>query len=305
VISIAGARFLGPGGLGRQSFIAFAAATTINVVGGGLQLALMRAVGESVGAGRPREARGLVRWASRLLNAGAVAAAAVILTAALAGAEPRAAWILAAGIAALGVLTQVPGAVLAGLQCWRDLSLVILACSALGAVGTIGMLAAGGGVTGMFAVQLVVSTGIFAGIGALARRRLRGIAASPVSPARELRRKTLRYGGSAFAGTLVTLIVFRRSELFFLEHWDNSREIAIYSVAFSAVTTLVLVPQALAAAFLVGIVPGAAVFSACAALHILPGDDAAWVAESFGHLLRGRVRSATERISARDAGAGA
>jgi O-antigen/teichoic acid export membrane protein len=46
----------------------------------------------------------------------------------------------------------------------------------------------------------------------------------------------------------VTLVVFRRSEFFFLQHWWGDRQIALYSVAFSAVTTLVLVPQALATA---------------------------------------------------------
>jgi O-antigen/teichoic acid export membrane protein len=63
-----------------------------------------------------------------------------------------------------------------------------------------------------------------------------------------LRVSTLRYAGSALVGSLVTLIVFRRSEFFFLEHWSTDRQIALYSVAFSAVMTLVLVPQALAMA---------------------------------------------------------
>ena len=247
-ISIAAARFLGPAGLGRQSFIAFVVYTTINVVGLGLQTSLMRAVGELVGAGRSAEARGLIRWGWRVLGIGAVGSTAGLLVVALTGADPRIAWILAAATAGVGVLTDAPGAALFGLQRWRDQSLVLLACGFVGAIATIVVLAAGGGITGMFAVQLAVSTAIFAGLAAFARRRLKAIAPAAVRPSHALRRHTLRYAGSAFVGSLVTLIVFRRSEFFFLQHWSSDREIALYSVSFSAVTTLVLVPQALAVA---------------------------------------------------------
>jgi O-antigen/teichoic acid export membrane protein len=245
-VSVAGARFLGPSGLGRQSFIAFVAASAVNLFGFGLQIALMRAVGESLGAGRAAEARGLVAWGARISLIGAAASTAALLTAAFSGAEPRLAWILAAATAALGVVASVPGAALAGLQRWRDISFVILGCGAPGAIGTIVVLAAGGGVTGMIAAQLVTATAIFFGVAILARRRLRALAPTSVAPSRALRRGTLRYAASAFAGSLVTLIVFRRSEFFFLQHWWNDRQTALYSVAFAAVTTLVLVPQALA-----------------------------------------------------------
>ena len=245
-VSIAGARFLGPSGLGRQSFIAFVVASAIAIFGFGLQIALMRAVGEALGAGRAGEARGLVAWGARLSLIGGTASLAALLAAAFMGAEPRTAWILAALTAALGVVAAVPGAALSGLQRWRDIALVIVGCGALGAAGTIGVLWAGGGVTGMIAAQLVTATAIFLGVTALAWRRLRAVAPTPVAPPRALRRSTLRYAGSAFAGSLVTLIVFRRSEFFFLQHWWNDRQTALYSVAFSAVVTLVLVPQAIA-----------------------------------------------------------
>jgi O-antigen/teichoic acid export membrane protein len=245
-VSVAGARFLGPSGLGRQSFIAFVCTSSINLFGYGLQISLMRAIGEAVGAGRGAEARGLFRWGARLSPFGAGASCTALLIAAFMGAQPKTAWILAAATAALGVVTAIPGAALAGLQRWRDIAIVTLGCSAGGAALTIGVLAAGGGVTGMIAAQLVTSTGIFLGVAALARRRLRAVAPAPAALPRALRRHTLRYAASAFAGSLVTLIVFRRSEFFFLQHWWNDRQTALYSVAFSAATTLVLVPQALA-----------------------------------------------------------
>jgi O-antigen/teichoic acid export membrane protein len=205
----------------------------------------MRTVGQSLGAGEHAKARGLVAWSWRFAALGSLTAFGLLTGAALAGAEPRTAWILAAATAASGVLTAIPGAVLTGLQRWRDLSIVIIAANAAGAATTILVLALGGGVTGMIAVQLGVSISILAAVTMLARRRLVAVAPAAADPG-PLKWSTLRYAGSALAGSLITLIVFRRSEFFFLEHYANDRQVALYSVAFAAVTTLVLVPQALA-----------------------------------------------------------
>jgi O-antigen/teichoic acid export membrane protein len=245
-VSIAAARKLGPSGLGRQSFIAFVAASAISVFGFGLPVALMRTVGECLGAGRAAEARGLIVWAARLSAFAATAALVAVLAAALVGAEPRTAWVLAAVTAAVGVVTAVPGAALTGLQRWRDISVVLLIWSAIGAAGTILLLAAGGGVTSMIAAQLVTAVGILVGVTARAVRRVRAVAPTTTTPPRELKLTVLRNAVPAFAAALVTLIVFRRSEFFFLQHWWNDRETALYSVAFSAETTLVFLPQALA-----------------------------------------------------------
>jgi O-antigen/teichoic acid export membrane protein len=246
-ISVAGARFLGPSGLGRQSFIAFVVATSLNLFTVGVPVALMRTVGEALGAGRDAEAQGLVRWAWRIGVGCAAVAGAVILGIAASGARPQAAWYLAAATAAVGVVTAFPGAALTGLQRWRGMSLTIITANVLSAATTILVLALGGGITGMIAVQLGAAVYIFAGVTLLGRRHVAALAPRPADPG-PLRRSTIRYAGVALAGSLVTLIVFRRSEFFFLEHYANDRRLALYSVAFSAVTTLVLVPQALATA---------------------------------------------------------
>ena len=90
-ISVAGARFLGPSGLGRQSFIAFVVATSLNLFTFGLPVALMRTVGEAVGAGRDAQARGLVQWAWRIGVGCAAVAGGIIVGVAAAGAQPQAA----------------------------------------------------------------------------------------------------------------------------------------------------------------------------------------------------------------------
>src|SRR5438105_3482580 len=62
-ISVAAARFLGPDAMGRQSFIAFIELSSAQLFTGGLSLALMRNIGEALGAGQGRAVRGLLRWA--------------------------------------------------------------------------------------------------------------------------------------------------------------------------------------------------------------------------------------------------
>ena len=44
---------------------------------------------------------------------------------------------------------------------------------------------------------------------------------------------------------ILTFVVWRRSEFLFLNHYSTDSEIAIYSVAFSSVATLLLIPQAI------------------------------------------------------------
>jgi O-antigen/teichoic acid export membrane protein len=244
-VSVAGARFLGPAGLGRQSFIAFVIVAVQSLLVLGLPIALMRAVGEAVGAERPAVARGLVDWAWRIGSVASVGAFAILFGVALLGAQPRTAWILAALTAAAGAFTSIPGNALMGLQRWRELSATIIVANAAGAAVTILVLALGGGVTGMIAVQLGVALAILVVVSTVARGRVAALAPAAADPG-PLKGHTLRYAGSALAGSLLTLIVFRRSEFFFLEHYAGDRQIALYSVPFGAVTTLVLVPQALA-----------------------------------------------------------
>ena len=89
-ISIAGARFLGPSGLGRQSFIAFVVATSLQVFGVGMPVALMRTVGEAVGAERRAEAQGLVLWGWRIgVACGALAGGVIVEAGLRSGREDR------------------------------------------------------------------------------------------------------------------------------------------------------------------------------------------------------------------------
>ena len=87
IVSVVAARFLGPDGMGRQSYIAFVALSVTTLFSGGLAVSLMRFVGESIGRGRPDDAAGLIAWGWRLDAAGAAVGGALLVAAGIAGSD--------------------------------------------------------------------------------------------------------------------------------------------------------------------------------------------------------------------------
>lgn len=246
IVSVAAARYLGPAGMGRQSYIAFVAMAMTSLLSGGLSLGLMRFVGEARGLGRSAELRSLVSFAWRAQGGVALVGSAALCVVALLGADPQSAWVLAAAGCGLGILHTVPSSVLFGLQKWREASIVGMATGGVAVPLVIVVLAYGGGITGMFAVEAAVSAVNLVLIGIWARRVLGRTSASRRS-AGELRGATARYALVSTGSVALTLIVWRRSEFFFLERYASDPEIAVYSIAFSAVTAVRLIPEAMGA----------------------------------------------------------
>jgi O-antigen/teichoic acid export membrane protein len=247
VLSVVGARFLGPDRLGVQSFIAFVSLSTITALSSSMYSALMRYVGETLGAGRSDLLPGLFRWAWRIEAAAAAVGAGSIAAAALLGAEPGSAWLLAAVVCAAGILHTVPTAVLIGLQRFRQAAVVGLTTGFAATVATVIVLWAGGGITGMFAVEAVVGVLNLAWTGTLARRSVPRTRTSERDRAAavRLRRGVGRYALLSSVGLVLELIVGTRSEFVFLQHYSSHSQIAFYSIAFSAVAALRLFPRAL------------------------------------------------------------
>jgi glycosyltransferase involved in cell wall biosynthesis/O-antigen/teichoic acid export membrane protein len=231
--------------MGRQSFIAFTMISLSQLISEGLKEALMRSIGETLGADRHGAVRGLVRWALPIMVVGGLAGGAVLAIAGLLGASPTAAWLLAGVECALIVGAGVPWAVLAGSQMWRQASMVGLVTAMVGVPVTIAVLAAGGGITGMFAVEAATAAVALVAIGVLAGRALRRLPRQ-LDNVTELRHRTSRYAVLATLMTLATFVVWQRSEFFFLSAYSNDRQIAFYSIAFAAANGLALLPGALA-----------------------------------------------------------
>jgi O-antigen/teichoic acid export membrane protein len=55
-----------------------------------------------------------------------------------------------------------------------------------------------------------------------------------------------RYAAILSIGVVLTMVVSRRSELFFLNHYSTDEQLALYSIAFAVMTTLLYLPQSLA-----------------------------------------------------------
>lgn len=243
-VSIAAARFLGAEGLGRQSFISFVALSTAMLVAGGFPLAVGRYVGETMGRGRPERVRGLIAWAWRAQALLAAVGGAILLAASLAGADPRAAWLLAAVATVVGMLHNVPSAALIGLQRWRAASVVGLVTGAISVSATIAVLAAGGGITGMFAVEAAITVVNLAWTSVLARRALERESPTVAAPG-TLPREVVRFAAITSVSVVLTFVVWRRSELLFLERYSTDTEIALYSIPFAMVAALGMLPLAL------------------------------------------------------------
>lgn len=250
VVSIAAARYLGPERFGRQSFIAFVAISATMLLTGGLPVALARYVGDALGRRSPAAVQGLVRLAWQYSVPAACAGALLLAGIGLSGADPRAAWLLAAASAAFGILNRVPGAVLVGAQRWRAASAAGLALGTASTVATVVVLAAGGGITGMFAVEAPVALTTLVALGWLAGRVRRelGTRSGPIAP--HLRREAVRYTLVTSVGVVLTFVVWRRSELFFLERFSSDTQIALYSIAFAAAAAPVVLFQGITGAIL-------------------------------------------------------
>jgi O-antigen/teichoic acid export membrane protein len=245
VLSVVAARVLGPDLMGRQSFIAFVAATAVTLCTAGLPVAVMRHVGESAGAERWDAVRVLLRWALRVESVAAVAGAGALVAIGVTRDHLGAAWVLAGLACGLLVLQTVPNAILIGLQRWREASVVGVVTGLLGATTTVVVLALGGGVVGMFAVELAVAAANLTWAVRFARR---GLAALPEGgEAGDVVSRTARYTRLASLQAVLSLVVWRRSEFFFLARYAGDVDIALYSIAFAATTALSLVPQGISA----------------------------------------------------------
>jgi O-antigen/teichoic acid export membrane protein len=244
-ISVAAARFLGPSDMGRQSFIAFVATSVVLVATAGLPAALSRFVAELQGAGLGGVSKSIFWWTWRIQAATAAVGTAGLAVAAVLGASPRSAWALAALGCGLAIMQTVPSALLSGVQRWREATLTGLVTGVVSVPLTIGVLAAGGGIPGFFAVEALTIAVNLAWIGALGRNELLRLPERQPVP-RHYRDDFIRFAGATTLFTAVDFVVWRRSEFIFLASYSSNAQIALYSIAFATATALTKLPEAVA-----------------------------------------------------------
>ncbi|MDQ1703778.1 MAG: hypothetical protein QOF18_144 [Frankiaceae bacterium] len=244
--SVVAARFLGPTRMGQQSFIAWVELTASLALSAGAANTLSRYLGAEVAAGRGGEMRAVLRTFTRLQVASGLLPAAVLalVVAPRAPTGLRGAWVLAGVCAALLVAQAVPSTVLVALQQWRKQAVISVVTGVLATAGTVVVLAAGGGITGMFAVEAValVGSGLWSAREALALVRTMMPRARPAGG---LLGEVLRYAGFASVQSTLAYVVWQRSEFFFLDRYSSARQIAMYSIAFATVLGLQRLPESL------------------------------------------------------------
>jgi O-antigen/teichoic acid export membrane protein len=242
VLSIVVARYLGPDEMGRQSYIAFVALTLVQAATAGLPGAVSRFVGELLGSRRGGAALSLYRLTRRVEILGAVLVMVVILIAVLAGSSPRTAWVLAGVSAALSVLQAVPAALLMGAQRWREAWMPGLVTGVATVPAVVVALELGGGIGGLFAVEAVAVFINLVWTSVLARRIEGALApAEPVDVV--LRQRFWSFAATTSVIVIISFVVWRRSELFILQHYSTDAQIAFYSIAFAAVSGLSKLPE--------------------------------------------------------------
>jgi O-antigen/teichoic acid export membrane protein len=246
ILSIAIARILGPEDFGRQSFIAFVAIATMMLLSNGLSVALTRFSAELLGRREGAAIRPLIRWVTAIQLVGAAAGGLALVAAGALGADPSAAWELAGLRTALAMMQSVPNALLLGAQRFKQAGLIGLVTNLIAVPSTIAVVALGGGIVGIFAVEAAVAAINLGWTTLVARGTLRGVAPRSGEAAWRSQAPMLRFAALTTAETLLALIVWRRSEFFFLDAYSTDTEIGLYSIAFAAVTALSLIPQVLA-----------------------------------------------------------
>ncbi len=234
VSSVLIARFLTVGDMGRQSYISFISASLVMVCSFGLSGALVRYGGELVGQDRLGVLRGLIWWSTKIQVFGALLTGVIMVVIGAFSHDMQASWTWAAVATAFATFQNVPNGVLSVLRRWKEASIITLAIGLAFTVGIAGVLALGGGIAGVFAVGAVLSIVATAWTSWIALKVLNSVAPRS-EPYEELKRPMIGYSATIWAGFLLTLVVLRRSEFFFLDRYSSAQAIAYYSVAFAVV----------------------------------------------------------------------
>jgi O-antigen/teichoic acid export membrane protein len=236
-MSIAGARYLGPDQFGRQSFIAFVSISVATLCTAGFHVALTRFISDALGRAREDLVPSLIRLGWRVQACGTSLGIVVLVVVAFTAAGPRAAWLFAAITTGAVVLYKAPASLLTGAQRWRAMTIPPLLIGLPATVATVAALALGWGISGMFGVETVAALCSLAVATVLSRRVLATFPARTRISRVEMR-AILRFAALTSIGVVITLVVWRRSEVFVLQRYATEQEVGLYAIAFSAAAVL-------------------------------------------------------------------
>ena len=244
VVSVVAARVLGPSVLGQLALITFASASATVLLSGAPAAALMRTISEAHGRGDDAAIRRLVFPALAAATAFSVATMLLFVGLAFFADSNETAWLLAGAWSVTTLFHSVPSAFLIAVQRWRDATIVGLTSGVVHVLVSLAVLAAGGGLTALLAVDAAIGLVNILGTGFLARRLIRELP-MPTEDTADLRPRIARYALGTVPAVWLAYVLERRSELFFLALFAGSAQAALYAIPFSALSVLALVPTAI------------------------------------------------------------
>ncbi len=263
VLSVVAARALGSNALGRQSLIAYVNAAAAAVVVGSLTSASLRHLGLLHGAGDSTAE--LTRWTLRAhVAAGALVCALMAATGAAVGRD-HVAWAVVGSVSLIDAAAMGIGLRVVVKDGWAPYARLSLIFQMVGPpLGIVGVLV-GLGITGIFVGDGLAALGLLVALTCLYGPRTRWsralAAAVPADGARLSPRGRWRLGGLGAPGfgrtwrqfalvELITQVVAKRVEFVVLIAVATSQDVAMYSVAFTFVVLIALVPSMVASAAL-------------------------------------------------------
>jgi O-antigen/teichoic acid export membrane protein len=244
LLSIVIARQLGPAGLGEQSLISYVGALVSGTVIGAATNCATQVMAAAYGAEDPGRFAALARLARRVHVAGGVLAA-VVLAGVGSVREHALAWVLIGLVCWIDAVGWSHGSRLVALDGWRAVSPLRLVSQIAGSLLGVVAVLLGGGVTGIFAMQVLTSSWLAV---VLRRRDRRARPDLDVAPTPVAVRPVARTWSLFVLSMLLYQVVDKRVELIFLDAFRDAHTVAAYAVAFTVVSVAITVPSSLAGA---------------------------------------------------------
>jgi PST family polysaccharide transporter len=241
--SILIARTLGAASFGELAYVVWAVTTLTAVVGLGFPMTLMKfAADADVAGGRPAVAGLLDASLARAAGAAAVAGGVLVGAAAVLplGMTPAHA-LLAALTVVPGALAACYGGAINGLQDYRPTTRASIAVSLGQLALSVLVLARGGRVTALLAVNLACAAVTLVWL----RRDARAMVGRAAPGRAGCPRPVARYAATMLVLTLLDAIVWKRAEVVFLARWWGPVAVARFSLAAGIAEKAMRIPHAL------------------------------------------------------------
>ncbi len=244
--SIAVARVLGPRQLGYYSYLLWAMSAVTAAAAMGVPAAAQKYAAEAFGAGGIQAGLGIIRRTWRIQSAisGITAAAALAVVAFVVPPQHRFYAAIGAASIAPAMLMEIPTSANAAAQRYGATVIPSIIAAIVNLAGIALSLASGWGLPGLAGsllasrlADLALRRSFFARVSSELRS---GAPAGPAPPGPDLVARMRRFCLHSAALQILNLIVWDRSEVFFLERYRAIQDVAFYAMPFN-ITTQALV----------------------------------------------------------------